>query len=143
MALNVYTGTGVFAQKLHVLQHHDTGTLTDNALEMDEYLDMLEERIHYRFEEETGKLTLFDTRNQRELASVTVEEDMVTGLELGSISRFLLGETIWLSVEPGYFVEGGAIAEYPEDMPTLEAELVFGDNGGEITFSLGEIRVAD
>ena len=91
------------------------------------------------------QLTLFDTSNQRELATVTVEESAVTGLELGNISRFLLGETIWLSVDPGYFVEGGAIAqyEYLEDMPTLEAELVFGDNGGEITFSLGEIRVAD
>ena len=145
VALNIYTGTGVLAQELHVLQHYDTGTLTDNVLEISDYWDMLEERIHFRFEEETGQLTLFDTSNQRELATVTVEESAVTGLELGNISRFLLGETIWLSVDPGYFVEGGAIAqyEYLEDMPTLEAELVFGDNGGEITFSLGEIRVAD
>ena len=145
VALNIYTGTGVMAQELHVLQHYDTGTLTDNVLEISDYWDMLEERIHFRFEEETGQLTLFDTSNQRELATVTVEESAVTGLELGNISRFLLGETIWLSVDPGYFVEGGAIAqyEYLEDMPTLEAELVFGDNGGEITFSLGEIRVAD
>ena len=37
----------------------------------------------------------------------------------------------------------GQRPEYPEDMPQLEAELLFGDNGGEITFSLGEIRVAD
>lgn len=143
VALNVYTGTGVSAQELHVLQHHDTGTLADNVLEISDYWDMLEERIQFRFEEETGLLTLFDTSNQRELASVTVEEGAVTNLELGNISRFVLGETIWLSLEPGYFLEGGAIAEYPEDMPQLEAELLFEDNRGEISFSLGEIRVAD
>lgn len=144
VALNVYTGTGAAAQELHVLQYHDTGTLTDNALEINDYEDMLFERIHFRFEEETGLLTLFDADNGKDLASVTVEDGVVEGLELGWISRFLLGDQIVLQLDPGYFVEDGVIAEYPEDMPKLEADLILGYKGGgeEITFSLGEIRVS-
>lgn len=145
VALNIYTGTGVAAQELHVLQYHDTATLTDNVLELNDYGDMLQERIHFRFEEETGRLTLFDADSGKDLASVTVEDSVVEGLELGCISRFLLGEQIVLQVDPGCFVEGGAIAMYPEDMPQLEADLVPGyeGSGEEITFSLGEIRVSD
>ena len=143
VALNSYAGTGVAAQALHVLQHYDTGTLSDNAFEINDYQDILEERIHFRFEPETGLLTLFDTSSQNELASVTVEEGTVTDLELGNISRFLLGEKILLQLDPGYCVEGGAIAEYPEDMPQLEAEVLMEDRNGEIAFSLGEIRAVN
>ncbi len=147
VALNIYMGPRANAQALHVLQYHDTGAPTDNELDAgwdaNGWSGLLEERIDFRFEEETGQLTLFDTSNQRELASVTVEEGTVTWLELGNFSRFLLGEEIVLQFHPGYWVEGGFIAEYTEDIPLLEAELLYEDNGGAITFSLGEIRVAD
>lgn len=149
VALSIYMGPNCDAQVLHVLQYHDTGAPTDNVLygsgfedEMG-WTDMLEERIDFRFEAETGRLTLFDTGNQKELASVTVEEGTVTALELGRFSNFLLGEEIVLQLNAGYWVEGEFDAEYSDDMPLLEAELLYEDNGGRITFSLGEIWVAD
>ncbi len=142
VALHIYTGTGVSAQELHVLQRYDTGTLSDHVLDLNDYEDMLQERIDHSIDEETGLLTLYDTRNQKELACGQIGEDRVESLELGSISHFLLGDTIRLVLEPGYFPEGSPIAEYPEEMSALEAELILLESQGEIRFELGEIRAA-
>ena len=67
------------------------------------------------------------------------DEAEITGLELGNISSYYLGETIRLLVEPGYFSDGASIAEYPEGMPALEVEVVLAERNGEIRFELGEI----
>ncbi len=125
-----------------MLQRYDTGTLSDHVLDLNDYEDMLQERIDHSIDEETGLLTLYDTRNQKELACGQIGEDRVESLELGSISHFLLGDTIRLVLEPGYFPEGSPIAEYPEEMSALEAELILLESQGEIRFELGEIRAA-
>ncbi len=44
-------------------------------------------------------------------------------------------------MEPGYWVEGAAIAEYPEDMPQLEVEVVLSERDGKIQLAyFGEIN---
>ena len=141
MALKIYTGTGVAAEALHVLQYDDDNVPQDHVLELNELWDMLDERIGFSMEEETGRLRLFDKENQEELALVDIGEDEaeITGLELGNISSYYLGETIRLLVEPGYFSDGASIAEYPEGMPALEVEVVLAERNGEIRFELGEI----
>ena len=141
VALKIYTGTGVAAEALHVLQYDDDNVPQDHVLELNELWDMLDERIGFSMEEETGRLRLFDKENQEELALVDIGEDEaeITGLELGNISSYYLGETIRLLVEPGYFSDGASIAEYPEGMPALEVEVVLVERNGEIRFELGEI----
>lgn len=141
VALRIYTGTGVAAEALHVLAYDDNNVPQDYVLELNELWDMLDERIGFSIEEETGRLRLFDKENQEELALVDIGEDEaeIAGLELGSISSYYLGETIRLLVEPGYFPDGSPIAEYPEGMPALETEVVLVERNGEIRFELGEI----
>lgn len=63
VALNIYTGTGADAQELHVLQQYATGTLQDFALDLNGYEELLQQRITYTFDEEAGRLTLYDRQN--------------------------------------------------------------------------------
>lgn len=62
-----YTGTGVSADELHILQQDDTGALQDNAFELNDYISLLDARIGFTFEEETETLALFDQTSQEEL----------------------------------------------------------------------------
>ena len=143
VALNVYTGTGVFAQELHVLQYDDDNVLQDYALELDEMQEKLYERIGYYIGEDKKSLWLFDKRNHKQLGKVDISESGAEGLELelGLISSYSLGEGIKLLVEPGYWVEGSAIAEYPEDMPQLEVEVLLSERDGKIQLAyFGEIK---
>lgn len=143
VALNIYTGTGIAAQALHVLQYDDHNVLWDRELNLDEMLEMLYERIGFSIVKETGQLRLFDKENRAELGLVDIGKEGTEdiALELGMISHYSLGESIRLSVEPGYFPEGASIAEYPEDMPTLEVEVRLQESGGRIQFmELGEVR---
>ena len=142
VALNIYTGTGVSAWELHVLQHYDTGTLVDNVFDFTAFSDILSARVGYEYDEETGMLTLIDKEGGSELLAVEVPEGKVEGIELGSISQFILGDTITFQVEPGCFSEGMAVAEY-DIIPTLEAEVLLQGSGEEIAFDLGEIRVKE
>lgn len=67
----------------------------------------------------------------------------VGGLELGSISRFILGDEIIFLVKPGFCREGSHMAEY-DGMPTLEMELsIQWNDSGTLTFDLGDIRIAE
>lgn len=140
-AFRIYTGTGVSSEALHVLQVYDNGTLQDNRFEINDYWKLLEERIGYTFDEDTGRLTMFDTVSGEELAAVEAEEK-VTELELGAISNFKLGDEILLHMDTGYYVEGGAAARYG-NMPSLEAEILLKQENGRILFTLGEIRVVE
>lgn len=141
VALNIYTGTGVAAWELHVLQYYDTGTLADNVFDWTAFSDILNRRIEYEYNGETKQLTLLDKNSGKELTAVEVTEGKVEGIELGNISQFILGDTIIFQVVPGYFCEGKAIAGY-ENMPTLEAEVLLQWNENEeLEFDLGEIKV--
>lgn len=101
ISFHTYTGTGVAAENLYVLQQYDTGTLHPSNFSMNSYSDLASERIGYHFNEETSELTLFDQETKQDLSSVKVSGS-VTGLEIGSISGFGLGETIRFSATPGY-----------------------------------------
>lgn len=145
VALNVYTGTGAAAQALHLLQYDDDNVLQDYALELDEMQEMLYERIGYFIGEDKKSLFLIDMKNYEQLGRVDIKEYTaeMEGLEpeLGLISSYSLGESIKLLVEPGYYLEGAAIAEYPDDMPTLEVEVLPRVSSGKIRFiDFGEIK---
>ncbi len=142
ISCHVYTGTGASADELHVLQQYDTGTLSENNFALNDYGRLLEERISYSFDKETRELMLTDTKTREKLAEAVIPEEdgeNVTGLELGMISDFELGEKIYLRVEPGCYMDDFfGIAEY-EDIPELRFEVVIGqDEYGNIVFELGE-----
>ncbi len=139
-SLHIYTGTGVSADELHILQQDDTGALQDNAFEMNDYISLLEGRIGFTFEKETEMLTLFDRMNQEELWTLKTEGQNVTALELGCISEFTLGRQISFRVEPGYFPEDAPIAWY-EGMPALDFEIRLSESNGSLQLELGDITV--
>lgn len=123
VALHTNTGTGAASEELYVLQQYDTGTLQPYHFGDKQYHAVLEERIQYSFDEAKQLLTLVDTVTRETLAELSVAKGRVTGLELGEISGFTLGQTILLSVETGYYLDDSPVAEY-EGMPTLEFEVV-------------------
>lgn len=136
ISCHVYTGTGVSADELHVLQQYDTGTLSESRFSLEDYTVYLEERIAYEFDEETRKLVLTDTGTGEELTAVMVPEEdgeKVTGLELGMLSDFELGERMYFRVSPGYYMDDKiGVAEY-ENMPQFRFELLAEESGnGEI-----------
>lgn len=141
ISCHVYTGTGASADELHVLQQYDTGTLTESRLCLEDYEALLEERIGWNHDEKTKELVLTDTETEEELGVVTVSKEYgekVTGLELGMISDFELGEKIYFCVSPGYYLDDMiGIAEY-EELPRLrfELDMMQGENG-ETEFVLG------
>lgn len=141
ISCHVYTGTGVSADELHVLQQYDTGTLSESRFSLEDYEALLRERISWNFDEKTRKLVLTDAGSGEEVASVMVPEETgekVTGLELGMISGFELGKEIYFRVSPGYYPDGRAgVAEY-EGLPDLRFEVVTVQGEyGEMKFELG------
>lgn len=143
IAFHTFTGTGVSAEELVVLQQYDTGTLVPHYFLFQDYTDIMSERIEWSFDADTRNLTLTDGYTGREIAVVAVSEGEVTYLECGCISNFTLGETITLYVEPGYVVDDQAIAEY-EGMPVLEFEVEYewsDDRNGQdaLSFHLGDL----
>lgn len=143
MAFHTFTGTGVSAEELVILQHYDTGTLVPYYFGYDDYTELLSERIGYDMDYASRELTLIDRETDREAASVTVSEGEITGIECGSISWFELGDSVKFFVGPGFYREGSAIPEY-EDMPFLEFELEYewvsiASGGTEISFALGDL----
>ncbi len=144
VALNSYAGHNAAAQALHVLEYDDYGVLCDNNwLELEDMQEMLQSRIGFSIEGETGQLRLFDKRDQTDLGVVDlgVQDAEGFGLELGMFSSFSLGEDIKLLVEPRYYLEGTAWVEYPDHMPTLEVEILLrGGNGDRRLVDFGEIK---
>lgn len=145
VALNIYTGTGADAQELHVLPQSPTGVLQDFVLDLNSYRELLEQRIDYSFDRDTGRLALYDKRSGETLAAADVPGDREAAcLELGDISHFILGEEIALQVQVGYCREGTFMGEYEyvdQEIPVLEAELILNwEESGSLSFDLGEIR---
>ncbi len=145
VALRIYTGTGADAEELHVLQYDEDNVLRDYALELDELQEKLHERIDYYIGKDKKSLWLYDKRNRRQLGKLDISESENGAeglvLELGMISSYSLGEDIKLLVEPGYCVEGSAIAEYPDDTPQLEVEVLLSERDGKIQLAyLGEFN---
>lgn len=137
IAFHIYTGTGVSADSLYILQRNDAGALVPYHFGFDDYRAQLEKRIGYTFSEESRILTLIDRKTEKELASTELPEGTITGIELGLISSFQLGETITYQVTPGYQTDGGAMAQY-DYMPTLEFDLkIITDENGSISFDFG------
>ncbi len=143
MAFHIHTGTGFDAEDLVILQQYDTGTLVPHYFTRGDYLEILSERIGYRFDDGSRELTLTDTVTGRDVASVMIPEGEIIGIEGGNISYFELGESVKLFVCPGFFIEGSAIPDYT-GMPILEFEVeyewVINQYGGdELSFDLGEL----
>lgn len=145
MAFHIHTGTGHSAEDLVILQQYDTGTLVPHYFTYNNYTEILSERIEYSFDNGSRELTLTDIVTGREVASVTIPEGEITGIECGNISYFELGESIKLFVRPGFFRDGNAISEY-EGMPVLEFEIerdwvttAPDSMETEILFTLGEL----
>lgn len=76
VTLNLYEGTGVNAEELHVLVEHDTKTLEDFVFRSSDYLAIIEERMNG------------------------------TGITIGSYVDIKLGDTMMLQFEPVKTVDG-------------------------------------
>ncbi len=76
VTLNLYEGTGVNAEELHVLVEHDTKTLEDFVFRSSDYLAIIEERMNG------------------------------TGTTIGSYVDIKLGDTMMLQFEPVKTVDG-------------------------------------
>ena len=142
MALYVYTGSGLAAQELHVLQQSDNNTLQDNTFGWNDYTNLLYDRIQFAYNEETGRLTLYDNQSQTELTEIELAENDIEYLELGCISNFVLGEKLVFYVETGYYPRDSVMVEY-ENMPILEIEILMEQTENGIRFDFGEMKVAD
>lgn len=144
IALKIYTGTGIAAEELHILRQYETGTLDDAIFAFDDYSSLLQQMVGFQYLEEEQKLqliTLSDDSILSEIENIVVPNGM-DSLELGMISSFLLGDNIWLQVEPGY-IPKGQIAEY-EGMPTLMFPVQTKvDDSNNTLFQLGEPQVID
>ncbi len=144
IAFHTYTGTGIAAEQLYVLQQFDTGTLQPcgfDGFDLGTYRRIVEERIGYTYDAEEKLLTFYDSRTGEELISEPLDLGgaPIIGMEYGNISGFFLGEKIYFYVTPGYTPEGSAIPYY-DNMPSIEFEVVMEtDNYGTSAFDLGEI----
>lgn len=143
MSCPIYTGTGAAAEELHILQRY--GTMQETNFSLEDYSDLLQKRIEWRFEEDTRKLVLTDRKTGNILAEAEVSEDAgerVTDLELGMISSFELGEKITFLVSPGYYMDNMHGVAWYERMPALGFELIMtqGENG-RLEFALGDVTV--
>lgn len=127
IACTVYTGTGAAAEELHVLRFDDAEGVQESRFDLEGYSALLEERIDWRFDGAARELILSDKTDGRTLGRVLVPKEQgekVTGIELGMISGFVLGERIIFHVYPGYYMDDQTgIAQYGE-MP--EGRLAFG-----------------
>lgn len=144
-ALRIYTGTGAAAEELHVLRQYQTGTLDDAVFTLDDYSLLLQEMTGFQYIENEKKLQLINLSDNSILTEVENIEapEGIEALELGWISTFILGDNIFLQVEPGYCPTGHVIAEY-EGMPTLIYPVLFeADERENISFRLGEPHVAE
>lgn len=141
VSLKNLSGTGVAAEELHVLQQYDTGALEDYAFAMKNYSALLEEQIGFTYDSGKKLLKLVRLTDHTQIAEIHVPdvEKTVDSLELGCISQFVLGDTIYFQVQPGYIPDGYAMAEY-ENMPILEAPVMLSREGEQVNFQFGEFQ---
>lgn len=147
VSLYNYSGTGVGAEELHILQQTDQNELKDYCFALPDYASMLADRIDFSYETETNTLTLYDKSDNQVLDTIAftwlnddgLEKIELKGIALGDIACFNLGEDIGLRITPGYFVNDWVAPQY-RDMHQLQAELRFEEIDGEKQFSLGSIQ---
>lgn len=147
VSLHNYTGTGLDAEELHILQQTDQNELKDYCLEVSDYASMLADRIDFSYETETNTLTLFDKSDNQVLDTIAftwlndagLEKIELKGIALGDIACFKLGENLGLRITPGYVVNDWVSPQY-RDVHQLQAELCFEEIDGEKQFSLGTIQ---
>lgn len=142
VSLKIISGTGASAEQLHVLIRYDTGKLQDNAFLLEEYASAAKDKIDFTYDAKTKKLSLMQTDTKQGLADIILSEaqEEITDLEIGLNSQFVLGETIYFRVMPGYVQNGAPMPNYT-DMPYLEAPVILTEEDNKITFSLGEFQV--
>lgn len=143
VALNLYSGTGIRAQQLHLLQQYETGTLSDYVFDLQDYSSMIENRLYfdYSYDAEQQILTIYDKNDNSQLVQADVSwlgGSKVESVVAGDVSKFRLGDQIWLEFVPGYRVEGRGAPQYDE-MPTLEVQ-VKQNSLEEGNFDLGEMK---
>lgn len=139
ITLPVYTGTSFAAEKLIVLQYNEKGVLEPNDFKLGEFSALISSVLDYRFDEESGMLTLIDRRTDREVGTAMLPGETVYGIEGGDISEFVLGDTIRLRVTPGYLTDA-AVPQY-DNMPVLEFEVdIMEMQGNRLSFLLGGLR---
>lgn len=147
VSLYNYSGTGVGAEELHILQQTDQNELKDYCLTVSDYASMLADRVDFSYEIETNTLTLYDKSDNQVLDTIVftwlndagLEKIELKGIALGDIACFKLGEDIGLRITPGYFINDWATPQY-RDMHQLQAELRFEEIDGQKQFSLGTIQ---
>lgn len=154
ISLHNFTGTGLAAEELHVLRRKENGELEDFFFVYDDYVGLFRERLAFSFDEETGRFSLCDQQENKELCSVDLSklledeglleeaepgEPLVEDFAVGDIAGFVLGDEIRLRVQPGYMVNCWATPQYDE-MPELEVDICMEESEGQIHFSLGDIR---
>lgn len=139
ITLPVYTGTSFAAEKLIVLQYHEKGVLEPNDFALDEFSALINAALDYRFDKDSGMLTLIDRRTEREVGTAMLPGETVYGIAGGDISEFVLGDTIRLRVTPGYLTNA-AEPQY-DGMPILEFDVdIMEMQGGRLSFLLGSLR---
>lgn len=153
MALPVYTGNGVNAEALYVFEATESGYMAGGApFVLENYRGLLTIRMDYIFENEV--LTLIDTKYDKELFQVDLSEMLdhaeaetrnrnVTGISIGYMVDFVLGDEIVMYVIPGYKLEGMEENIYYEHMPMLKTSITYElsdmNTGG--TYEIGEFSV--
>lgn len=141
VSLHLFTGTGVAAEELHVLQMAEGREPEDYVFANGNYASLLSERIRYSYEKDAHRITFYDERDHKELMQTDLswlEEKEVEGLVFGDIGRFQLGEETYLIFTPGYMVREWASPQY-EEIPEMTARVVWKIENGEMLFELGEI----
>lgn len=139
ITLPVYTGTSFAAEKLIVLQYNEKGVLEANDFALNEFSALINAVLDYRFDEESGMLTLIDRRTDREVGTAMLPGETVYGIVGGDISEFVLGDPIRLRVTPGYLTDA-AVPQY-DGMPVLEFDVdIMEMQGGRLSFLLGSLR---
>lgn len=139
ITLPVYTGTSFAAEKLIVLQYNEKGVLEPSDFTLYKFSALINAVLDYRFDEESGMLTLIDRRTDREAGTAMLPGETVYGIASGDISEFILGDTIRLRVTPGYLTDA-AEPQY-DGMPILEFEVdIMEMQGGRLSFLLGSLR---
>ena len=147
ITLCFFTGTGVNAEELHVLQLTEENELEDHIFANGEYAALLSERIGFSYEKDTHMMTLYDKQDNKELARADlswleeneVEEDR---LVFGDIGHFQLGDEIYLRFTPGYSVKEWATPQYRE-IPEMAAQIQMETNENKMIFGLGEISLME
>lgn len=141
----VFTGTGVQAEELHVLQLSEENEPEDHIFANGAYGSLFSERIGFSYEKDNHMITFYDNQDNRELAQVDLswlEEKEVEEIWAGDIAHFQLGDEIYLIFKPGYMVEEWASVLY-DGIPEMAARVQLEISNDQIIFGLEEISTVN